>query len=342
MDDSNWTDRAPEPPSWVELLTLMVHGPDSEPTLRGAIRSWHGDQETTEQLGWVAYSGEPPPVFTGSRPSIGQQQAAAPIRVWRDGPRLRIEESDGTLNLIVGDTTCWQFDRDHDTPVASPRTALRYAGNGTGLLARRDPAGFAGDDFTRPTGPVGGTTFLGRPAWTVELAPPAHKPHPMQLVVDAETGIVLQQRNDGFGTVDEWVEFIVGDKFDPALFVWDGRTRSPDEETAELEAEWEADLAGRRQWFSENVTAAPLRVELDLTVLVHEYNEATGAFEASLGEPGMGMLARRPRSDAVWELGWAQTQHRWRTTRWDWALTFYHDEPAPQSIEALKRQLGAD
>lgn len=49
----------------------------------------------------------------------------------------------------------------------------------------------------------------------VELAPPEHKAYPIQLVVEAQTGIVLEQRNEGFGTVDVWVEFVVGDVLDP-------------------------------------------------------------------------------------------------------------------------------
>lgn len=174
-----------------------------------------------------------------------------------------------TLMVHGPDTTCWQFDRNHETPLASPRTALRYAGSGTELLTRREPSAYTGDDFARPTGPVGGTTFLGRPAWTVEPAPPPHKPHPIQLVVDAETGIVLQQRNDGFGTVDDGVEFVVGEHLDPALFTWDGPTRSADDQHAEFEARWEADQIGmlaRRprseqpwdlQWSETNTDGAP-------------------------------------------------------------------------------------
>jgi len=335
MDDDS------TPPSWVALLTLMVHGPDPEPTVRGAIRSWPGDDESAGYFGWTATAGDPLPVFTGVRPDSTDQRAAVrPIRVWRDGERIRIEEPDGAVNLIVGDDTCWQFDREHDTPIASPRTAVRYAGSGTELLTRREPAAFVGDDFTRPIGPVGATTFLGRPAWTVELAPPRHKPHPVQLVVDSGTGLVLQQRNDGFGSVDEWVEFIVGEPLDPALFAWAGRTRSAESQRAEWDAQHDADLAERHQWFSANVTNSPLRVEVNLRPFVHEYDELTGAFQASLGENHGGILARRPRSSEPWDLGWSETQHRWSTRRWDWALTFYGDQqPTASSVEALKQQL---
>jgi hypothetical protein len=255
---------------------------------------------------------------------------------------MRIEEPDGAVNLIAGDSTCWQFDREHEAPLTSPRTALHYFGSGTELLTRREAGDFLGDDFTRPTGPVGATTFLGRSAWTVEIAPPRHKPHPMQLVVDAETGIVLQRRNDAFGSVDEWAEFIVGEPLDPALFVWTGPTRSAADQRAENDARHDADMAARRRWFSDNVTPSPLRVEVTLTPLVHDYDEQTGSFHASLGATHDGALARRPSSDQPWYLGWSGVQHRWSVGRWDWALSFHGDQPTPGSIEALKRQLADD
>ncbi len=125
----------------------------------------------------------------------------------------------------------------------APARAVHYAFTGTDLLARRDLGDFAGDDFTRPTGPVGATTFLGRTAWTVELAPPDHKPFPLQLVVDAETGLILQQRNDGFGSVDEWIEFVVGEPIPPDLFVWDGPARTVHDEQVRMHAAHEADDA---------------------------------------------------------------------------------------------------
>lgn len=316
----------------------MVHGPDPEPSLRGAIRSW---PEPDGGFVWAGPSGKPLPVVTGVRPSVGGQTPPPPIRVWRDRHRLRIEEPDGTLNLIVGDTTCWQFDPNHDSPLATPRTELRYHGSGTELLTRRDASEFLEDDFTRPTGRIGTTTFLGRRAWTVELAPPSHKPYPIQLVVDAETGIRLQQRNDGFGTVDEWVEFVVGESLDPGLFVWEGPSRSAADEGAKRLARHRAEIDSRRQWFAEHVTASPIRLELNLDVLVHQH-DATGAFQASLGNHAIGMLARRPRSDQPWHLGWLHVQHRWSTPSWDWALTFHDDTPSADSIDNLKRQLSED
>jgi hypothetical protein len=329
-------------PSWVHLLTLMVHGPgtgtDTEPTVRGAIRSRPAPGHAAG-FGWVGYAGHAPPVFTGMRHDVDLN--APPLRVWRDGSKIRVEEPDGRPNVIVGDELCWRFDAEHDTPVVSTTAGVRYEGSGTHLLCRREPREFADFDFTRPTGPVGETTFLGRRAWTVELAPPRRKPHPMQLVVDAETGLVLQQRNDGFGSVDEWVEFVVGEHLDEHLFTWVGDARTDHDQQSALQAEHEADIARRRDWFVTNVAPAPIRVELGLQVHVHEYDDATGAFQASLGERHGGMLARRPRTDTAWELGWSDVTTHWSDDSWDWAVTVAPDSLSPHALEALKRQLGS-
>jgi hypothetical protein len=310
-----------ERPGWAALLTLMVHGPDPEPTLRGTIRS-SPDKSAAE----LDEDGPASP------------EDAAELRVWRDGHRLRVEDANGNVSLIVGDDTCWHFDGHPDSPVATTGCEITH---GPWLLTRRDPSEFIGDDFTRPTGPVGSTTFLGRTAWIVELAPPAHKPYPIQLTVDAQTGIVLQERNDGFGTAVEWIEFVVGDQLDPDLFRWDGAVRSAADVDTERRRRHEDDLDQRRRWFAEHVTAHPLHLDMNTTVFVHEYDDVSGSFQASLGDGHLGALARRPRSDEPWELHWHDVQHRWSTQEWDWAMTFFQDSATTDGVEDFKRQLGA-
>ncbi|HEX8769033.1 MAG TPA: hypothetical protein VF714_11715 [Jatrophihabitans sp.] len=332
--------------SWVGLLTLMVDGPDLP--VRGVISSREGADPSQQYFGWTVFQGEPLPVFAGFAPAVDDEAGAEPgglselagpadsvgavgaagaveeepvlTRVWRSGRRVRLERPDGRPSLIVGDERCWQFRGDDPVPVESPTRAVVYQGNGTQLLHRREAGEFTGDDFTRPTGPVGETTFLGRPAYTVELAPPAHKPFPIQLVVDRETGLVLQQRNDGFGSVDEWTEFVVGGEAEDELFDWSGPARSEADERAEHEREWQADLAERTDWFRANVAPLPLRLELDVSVHVHVH-QPDGSFEASIGESHLGSLARRPSSEEDWPLSWSTVQHRWSADGWDWALS---------------------
>ena len=342
--------------SWVGLLTLMVDGPDLP--VSGVISSREGADASQHYFGYSTFEGEPMPVFagfTGAGPAedgedsqadlpedIGHAVEEEPVltRAWCSGRRVRLERPDGRPSLIVDDEWCWQFRGDDPVPVVSPSSAVAYQGNGTQLLHRRDSASFAGDDFTRPTGPVGSTTFQGREAYTVELAPPAHKPFPIQLVVDSQTGLVLQQRNDGFGTVDEWVELTVGEPLDEQLFRWQGPSRSEADERAEHEREWRADLAARVDWFRARVTPVPLRVELEVAVLVHEY-DPDGSFQASLGESGLGMLARRPSAPGDWQLGWSRVTHRWSADGWDWALSWHDEQLTDAGLAALKRALGS-
>jgi len=346
--------------SWVGLLTLMVDGPDLP--VRGMISSREGADESQHYYGLNAFTGEPLPVLAGFASAVDAdadsgadpgaelpedppppEEPHAPeepvlTRVWRSGRRVRLERPDGRPSLIAGDQWCWQFRGDDPVPVESPSRVVVYQGNGTQLLHRRQAGEFTGDDFTRPTGPVGETTFLGRPAYTVELAPPAHKPYPIQLVVDAETGLVLQQRNDGFGSVDEWTELVVGEEVDDQLFAWNGQARLEADQRAEHEREWQADRAERAEWFRANVAPLPLRLELDLEVLVH-IHEPDGSFQASIGEGGLGMLARRPSSQEEWQLGWSEIQHRWSADGWDWALTIHDGELTEAGLARLKHAL---
>jgi catechol 2,3-dioxygenase-like lactoylglutathione lyase family enzyme len=308
-------------PSWVELLTLMVHGPESEPTVRGLIRSWPGSDQHHGSLGWYATAGSPRPSFAGMRTATDGVTEPGPLRVWRDGARIRIDESDGRPNFIAGDRSCWRFEAGRAEPIRSPASAARYGIRGTELLTRRDADEFLGDDFTRPAGPIEATTFLGRPAWGVELAPPAHKPYPMQLVIDAETGLVLQQRNDGFGSVDEWVEFVVGEAFPEGLFSWNGPSRTDEEAEAGYRAEHEAEMTRRNRWFEANVGHPPLCAQINLDVLVNEFDEVTGAFYATLGHRHLGSLARRPHSNEPWEVAERDAARRWSDERFDWAAT---------------------
>ena len=325
-----------EPIAWVNLLQLVVHGPSPEPTVRGRLHRAVPDEDSPEAIGFAGF-GHERPVLSGVRPAPAD--FSAPLRVWRDGQRVRIEEESGRVNLIADDETCWQFD-DGEVPRQAPRSALHFALEATGLLARRAADEWVGDDFTRPTGPIGTTTFLGRDAFTVELAPPPHKPYPLQWVVDAETGLILQQRNDAFGTIEEWTEFVVGEPFDDSLFRWDGPVRKVKDQRARQKRRREKDRADRQRWFEANVALPPIPVELALDVVVHRRNEATGEFEASLGRDfGIGSLARRPLSDAEWPLGWMEIQHTWRDEQWEWAVTINDGQLSPDGLERLRRHL---
>ena len=325
----------PEPPSWVNLLTLMVHGPTLP--VHGRMRTVAGEDEAA---GWFAWGGMDRPVIAGMRGAANPEATdwATPIRLWWDGVRLRVEEPDGAVDVIADADTCWQWEQGSDVPVTAARELLRLSPGAIGLLERRSADSFLDDDFTRPTGPVGVTNYLGRTAWTVELAPPSDKPHPTQLVVDAETGLVLQKRNDGFGFREEWIEFETAEHFDDALFRWDGAVREREIDQPPGRAEHEEDMARRNEWFEANVATLPIPLELAADVHIFRY-EDDGAFEGQIG--GMLIVARRPTSDSAWDLEWHAVDHRWSTDRWDWALQFDQTSLTERGLQRLKRHLGA-
>lgn len=179
-------------------------------------------------------------------------------RVWGHGPRLRVERMDGTPLMISDGQTSWRFSDEYPEPLEFVDADVRYLGDGTELLERRPATDWVGDDFTRPNGSIGTTVFLGRDAWTVELAPPSHKPFPIQIVVDRETGLWLQSRNDGAGVVHEWVEFEAGETFADSMFTYSGPVRSAEERQRQMRADHEAVANRRRDWFRANVSGAPL------------------------------------------------------------------------------------
>lgn len=321
--------------SWVEVLVRMVDGPDLP--VRGVIVSANGSASPGSGTGWVSVAGAAPPQFTGTSATPGESTHR---RVWRQGAKVRIERDDGSPILLCDGTTSWRFARDNPVPITAPGDAVRYAGNGTHLITRRPANDFAGNDFTRPTGPVRDATFLGRPVWEFELAAPPRKIGPLLQRVDVETGLVLHQRAAD-GSVDEWTEFEIG-PIDDALFTWSGPSQTAEEEHRQVIARGDEERARRRQWFRDNVTDVPLRarIEVDLSVdYVHTFDD-NGAFEASIGQRFLsGSLARRPRSAEPWELRWSGVVHRWSTTRFDWALSLHDSVVTPESLRELQSQL---
>src|SRR3954452_8502228 len=105
-------------PSWSVLVSLMVHGPDVEPTVRGTIRS----VDPTESRGAIAFTSavdDPEPIIAGAGTWTSYHDDASVIRVWRDGPRVRVEEPDGSPNLIVGEARTWSFEVSQELPLES-------------------------------------------------------------------------------------------------------------------------------------------------------------------------------------------------------------------------------
>jgi len=297
--------------TWDALRALMAERPTR--TLRGSIRS----------VGW---DGPDAPV----RP---------PLRVWVDGHRRRIEEADGSLRMVVGRKSFWRWVEEVDVPVAARNHRVYdWREPGAEIVHRYGQDSWEGDDFTVPTGPVGRTEHLGRAAWTVELAPPPHKPHPMQLVIDAETGYVLAMRADGWGAVEEWIELVVGEDLDPGLFEWVGPSISQDGYQELVEAQRAADKDARDAWFRQNV--ASLELPHVQRMALHRWDEP-GGFELTLDLGAVrASLARWSAAGDPWELGWAGAADRWTDGVWEWAL-WLHDAGAEHYAADIKRALNA-
>lgn len=308
---------------WSELLTVMAHGPDLP--VHGTIRHVEPGDEDRH----VAWSGFVPPAIARGG---GDHYVA-----WRDGARVRIETSDGLATLVTDGRTAWHFPEPGGPAHERPEAAVLWGVDGTDLHERRGPDHSRETDFAHPTGPVTTTSHLGRRAWAVELAPPSHKPYPLQMVVDAETGLLLQLRVDGAGVLTEWTELVVGEPLAEELFVWDGPSVSWAEQEAEHDREREAHRREQERQVRDELGRTTLRVSVEVPIVIHEVDD-DGSLRASM--PPVGDLTRRPRSEAPWD-GLDDAAHRWSDERWDWALESWGDRLHLDdvSVADLRRQL---
>jgi hypothetical protein len=281
-----------------ELVGLMVWGTGRPDVFRGVIRRVQGDGEERR------------------------------VRVARRGRLFREELLDGTVTEIVGEKAIWFREPEVGRMWLhrqEPRTYVDYARAPIGGLDVGGPRPswerWTGTDFTRPTEPVTETEFLGRRAWAVELAPPSHKPHPLQLVVDAGTGLLLRETNRDFGTVEEWVELDLDPDLPDALFVWDGPADLVPSR-ADREAEHQAEQAERSAWLAQRGLAT-LRLPIECDVELHDWDEESGSLYADIYTTISATLIRRPHSDTAWsEPDSTNYEHSWRWSdgTWDWFL----------------------
>ncbi len=299
--------------AWVEVLVKMVDAP-SVP-IQGTIR------RTGLMEGVVGFAGDIPPVFVSGLDDL---------QVWRDGSKIRVETSAGKPVVIGDGSQVWSFAYGGDVPIQGPQSQLSYQGPGSELLTSRPASGWVGDDFTTPVGPIDEIEFLGRACWSFDLAPPSHKPHPMQMVVDQLTGMVLEQRNDGFDHAVSFVEFTAGIPIDASIFEWTGDVTVPDRDFRRLSSVNTASLAARRQeeldWFRDNVTTAALTIPItaDLDVVRLQSRNDDGEFVAMIGTgPIEGRLARRRRSTLPWDEPWQDDAQTWSTPDHDWAIDLF-------------------
>lgn len=315
--------------TWVEVLVTMADGPSLP--VRGVIRKTPDEPE-------------PVRVFTaGDHMPFVVDIGAGDVRIWRDRSRVRVESLDGQPLFITDGETAWNFEGPGQPPLQGSANSVRYLGTGRDLLFNRPAHEWVGSRYTRPTGPVGARDFLGRHCWTVDLAPHRHEEGTRTLVVDAESGAVLQQGNETAGFHVSYIELTVGEPVDPDLFTWSGPVQTFENRQREYAAERESERASRTDWFRANVTDRPLsaRVLVDLDIAeTHTVDPETGAFEATLGSGATtGILARRQRSNRPWNLRWPGDVHRWSTDEFDWAVVVHQVELDADALAELQASL---
>ncbi|MDJ0396422.1 hypothetical protein QMK17_24255 [Rhodococcus sp. G-MC3] len=318
---------------WVQVLVQMVHGPDVP--VRGVIRSVDetGEPRSTVTVG--VQGGNPIPTLVGG-------VDAESLAVWKSGQRVRVERRDGSPVLISDGVTSWRF-REGEMPTTAPVDSVLYRGNATELLARRPAAEWLGDDFTKPVGTIEVISKFGRAAYEFDLEPPARKPHPVHTMVDAETGIVLYQGVPHLGVTSEWTEFEVVDAHDDALFTWTGPSEPAEEQHRRQRQKHDDARSARLAWFYAQVTAESLDIEITISLdvnYVHELNENTGEFVASLGGfDHNGQLARRVHSDEPWSRANFSGARTWSSSGFDWVLVVNGVELSDSAFEALRRRI---
>jgi hypothetical protein len=198
-----------DPIEWSALVELMSGGDRRVPSLQGEVFIREVDRYIPDDADLADWR---PRGEVVEVPAVGRYLVEeSHLLVEASGGLLRIGRADGSICLIWGSDTTWSEEPD-GTVLATPRDYGRVGSVVSPLVRRRELDEWRGDDFTRPVSPPVATNFLRRPAWQVTLLPPERKGHhhPITDVIDAETGLVLSTRNNGFTSVMEWIGLEIG------------------------------------------------------------------------------------------------------------------------------------
>jgi hypothetical protein len=145
-----------------------------------------------------------------------ERLAFAPPDFWR------VEDDHGRLRYLANDAGHYQWRPSSEDPACFQprRPGAWHSGsvNCTNLVRSRDLMNTRDDDFTRPAGPVRETTFIGRPAWRVLLAPPPRKPQPVWQVLDVQSGVTLAYESPDGLTLVGFTSLATGVQLPPGTF----------------------------------------------------------------------------------------------------------------------------
>ena len=301
-------------PSWPELIILMCFGESEEQPFTGIVEvdDRYADDE--------------------------EDSLPRTVRVHKSGARYRVETLAGELLYIKGADRSWRFTPGRDVPtLVLHEDDDEYEGGSYGYaIERPSPTRWRGDDFTTPTGPLTRTMYLGRAAWEIEIAPPPHKPAPIVLTVDANSGMQLRWHSGRFGDVFRWTEIREVASHPDAMFEWEGEAGWYVTGFSEVTEEDEAEERRMNAEAMASLSIAPVAVTLDLPLHVHT-SDVSGEFSAGFSTSAYGTVQRRRRSNEPWDLDQNfEHQERWSDDRWDWCVA---SDDMPEQLASIRAQL---
>lgn len=247
-----------------------------------------------------------------AEPSTGTQQ------FWYRYPNAFRIETDGQMILLRNDEAV--FVQDTDSILRMPPTTTiitNSVGDPLMLLGgERAARTFSSPhDYSQPTGPAASTLVGGRQGWQFTLAPPEHKPFPLEIVLDDATGTILRWSTAGGHNSLTLTDLDLTNGISDERFTYDGpvkeQTSAADHRDHLRELEDAGVFPSPKYW--------PRRPPVNL----QEADEETGAFVGRL-ELGWEhpLLARwpsgTPAPQAVSSSG--QHVHLWSDDDFEWGL----------------------
>ncbi len=182
----------------------------------------------------------------------------------------------------------------------------------------------------------------GRDAWAVTLTTPS-VPHPLHVVVDARTGILLAAEVKEAGYREELSELEFPGELPGSRFQWSDAMAEAEEahqrRRDELAAHYRekalpvpAFWPGGRGHFEPHVFDGDLATGV---LAIDLYNDG-----APQETPAMAVLIRQQPDTAPFEPGWvADPQafvHRWQDGNWQWTLALWGRPLSPDELERVK------
>jgi hypothetical protein len=303
-------------PTWPELIILMCFGESEEQPFTGIVEvdDRYADDED-----------DPLP---------------RTVRVHKSGSRYRVETLDGQPLYIRAADRGWRIRPGGDTAALVNDDDEYIGGSYADVIERPNPTRWRGNDFTTPTGPATRTSYLGREAWQVEIAPPPHKPAPITLIIDAATGMQLRWGNDEFGDIFRWTDIDREVELADELFTWDGpfgfAYGDPEELPADVRAMVERGDAERAEK-AKALRVPSLTVQLSAKPELFDVGD-DGSFHAMFDFGGFVIVERRPHSLKEWENDDDREHSAWTEGGWDWRLRL-SDDLDPSELSAIRAQL---